>query len=181
MSVLERDSYERMAKGISEGLTQDKAYVGAGYSPNSAAVGATNLLKRHPEIKVRAQELRQEKSEMFARANILPVAKVANELGINKRLILSELLDNAMISKAAVPVMKGGEPTGVYTANISASNQAFMMLGKELGMFTDKVEHSKVTELTQKTDEELVVYIKDKYRKLGLDMDITDAKLIENK
>ena len=127
--MLERDSYERMAKGISEGLTQDKAYVGAGYSPNSAAVGATNLLKRHPEIKVRAQELREEKSEMFARANILPVAKVANELGINKRLILSELLDNAMISKAAVPV----------------------------------------------------VYIKDKYRKLGLDMDITDAKLIENK
>ena len=48
-------------------------------------------------------------------------------------------------------------------------------------MFTDKVEHSKVTELTQKTDEELVVYIKDKYRKLGLDMDITDAKLIESK
>jgi len=71
-------------------------------------------------------------------------------LQITKKDVMRELLDNAMRAKAAVPVMKNGVPTGIYNTNISASNQALIALGKEIGMFTDKVEHSKVTELTQK-------------------------------
>ena len=96
------------------------------------------------------------------------------ELQINKEKIMRELLDNAMIAKAAVPVLKNGEPTGLYQANISASNQALMLLGKELGMFMDKTEVS-VSHHSGKSDEELRIFVVNKYKKLGLDL---DAKLI---
>ena len=169
MGILIKDSWERLAKGLSEGLTQDKAFVSAGYSPNSAGAGASLMLKKHPEIWIRVKELKEEKSAMFATAGIVPTVQACSELGINKKRILSELFDNALSSKAALPVVKNGEPTGFYTANWAASNQAFMLLGKELGMFMDNKE--VVTgEHDSKSDEELKLFIVEKYQRLGLDI-----------
>jgi len=72
-----------------------------------------------------------------------------------------------MIAKAAVPVLKNGKPIGVYQANISASNQALIALGKEIGMFHDKPETLR-SEHASMSDEELKQYISVKLRKLGL-------------
>ena len=88
---------------------------------------------------------------------------------------MEQLFDNAMIAKAAVPVLKNGEPTGLYQANISASNQALMLLGKELGMFTDRTDVNVSTH-SNMSDRELRTFVVEKYKKLGLDL---DAKLIE--
>jgi hypothetical protein len=169
MGILMRENWERFAKGLSEGLTQDKAFVAAGYSPNSARVGACTLLKKHPEIWKRVEEIKKEKSDMFATAGIVPVAEACHELGISKKRILAELFDNAMSAKAAVPVVKNGEPTGFYSANWAASNQAFQLLGKELGMFHDNKE-VVAGEHDSKTDEELKLFIVEKYQRLGLDI-----------
>ena len=65
-------------------------------------------------------------------------------------------------------------PTGMYNANISASNQALIALGKELGMFTDRTDVNVSTH-NNMSDRELRAFVVEKYKKLGLDL---DAKLI---
>jgi hypothetical protein len=176
MTLLKNAKYERFATKLADGLSQERAYVEAGFSPNGARGSASSLIKQHAFIIKRRDEILAERERLHSVSTV----QAMEALQITKKDVMRELLDNAMRAKAAVPVMKNGVPTGIYNTNISASNQALIALGKEIGMFTDKVEHSKVTELTQKTDEELVVYIKDKYRKLGLDMDIEDIETIEN-
>lgn len=77
-------------------------------------------------------------------------------------------MDNAMIGKQAVPVLdKDGNETGVYNVNISASNQALIALGKEIGMFHNKPVETPRSEHANMSDEELQEYIYKKLYKLG--------------
>jgi hypothetical protein len=170
MSVLAEERWELLAMGLADGLSQDKAAVGAGYKPNNARVTASKTLKRHPEIMQRVEEIKNDRSKIYELNRIMPVAKAAHELGINKKVIMEQLFDNALIAKAAIPVTKNGENIGIYQSNISASNQAFMLLGKELGMFTDRQD---VTVNTRQgmTDDQLRAFVVSKYKRLGLDLD----------
>jgi len=54
-------------------------------------------------------------------------------------------------------------------ANISASNQALMLLGKELGMFSDRMD-VQVSAHNTMSDAELRQFVVNKYKKLGLDL-----------
>lgn len=89
-----------------------------------------------------------------------------------------------MIGKAAVPVLdKEGNQTGIYgSMNLSASNQALVQVGKELGLFLDKPEDVK-SKHSNKTDAEMVEMLNDKMRKLGIRLDspieIVDAEEVE--
>lgn len=180
MAVMSQEKWELLAVGLADGLSQDKAAVGAGYSPTHARVTACKTLKRHPEIWLRVEEIKSERSIICERNKIMPAIKAAHELGISKKMIMEQLLDNGLIAKSAIPVMRNGENIGLYQSNISASNQAFMLLGKELGMFSDKSEVNISTHKSM-SDEELKNFVVAKYRKLGLDLDakIVDAEIIE--
>ena len=164
MPTLRNTKHEKLAIGLADGLSQEKAYIEAGYSPNGARGSASTLIKQHPYIFERRDELLAER-EML---NTITRAKAMKEIQINKERIMRELMDNAMIAKQAVPVLdKDGNETGVYKVNISASNQALIALGKEIGMFHNKpVEepHSKHANLS---DEELIEFINQKLYKLG--------------
>lgn len=59
--MLQRKSWELMARGLSEGLSQTKAYMSAGYSHTNAGPAASLLLKNHPEIRKRAKEIREQR------------------------------------------------------------------------------------------------------------------------
>ena len=64
--------------------------------------------------------------------------RVATDIALTRNAIINELWDNAMRAKAAVPVFdREGKPTGEYQTNLSASNRAFELLGKEIGMFKE--------------------------------------------
>ena len=77
-------------------------------------------------------------------------------------------MDNAMIAKQAVPVLdKNGNETGVYNANISASNQALIALGKEIGMFHNKPVEETRSKYANMSDEEMKELIYEKLYKLG--------------
>ncbi len=170
MTVLKNARHERFATELANGQTQEKAYIAAGFSPSSARASASSLIKQRPYIFERRDEILAER-EML---NTLARVRAMEELQLTKKDVMKELLDNAMIAKAAVPVLKTGEPTGLYQANISASNQALMLLGKELGMFTDRTDVNVSTH-SNMSDRELRAFVVEKYKKLGLDL---DAKLI---
>ena len=46
MQILKNKRHELFAKGLADGLKQEAAYIAAGYSPNGASGGASNLISR---------------------------------------------------------------------------------------------------------------------------------------
>ncbi|WP_423854117.1 terminase small subunit [Acinetobacter guillouiae] len=64
----------------------------------------------------------------------------AEELGLDSYYVLSKLKDNLEAS------MSGAEP------NRAAANKAIEMLGKHLGMFAGKIEHSGTIEIQSLSD-----------------------------
>ncbi len=170
MPILKNARHERFATELANGQTQEKAYIAAGFSPSSARSSASSLIKQRPYIFERRDEILAEREMLHSVSTV----QAMKELQLTKKDIMKELLGNAMIAKAAIPVMKDGVPTGMYNANISASNQAFMLLGKELGMFTDRTDVNVSTH-SNMSDRELRAFGVEKYKKLGLDL---DAKLI---
>lgn len=168
MPALLNPKYEMFAKGLADGLTNEKAFIAAGYSPHTARQGSCAVMKKHPEILKRRDEIRGQQETMLANLGIAPVAVAARAVGVNKEKILAELWDNAMIAKAAVPVLdKEGTTIGIYKTNIAASNQALHLLGKELGMFQEKTE-IPLSEHSNKSVEELRQIVIEKSKKLGL-------------
>ncbi len=177
MATLRNSRHERFATELANGQTQEKAYIAAGFSPSSARSSASSLIKQRPYIFERRDEILAEREMLHSVSTV----QAMKELQITKQDVMKELMDNAMIAKAAIPVMKDGVPTGMYNANISASNQALMLLGKELGMFADKSE-IRVDHHANMNDEELRIFVMNKYRKLGLDLEAkaVDAEIMED-
>lgn len=63
MPVLDQDQHEHFAQAVVRGLPRGQAYVDAGFKAknlDSAAVQASKLVKKHPEITVRIDELHDE-------------------------------------------------------------------------------------------------------------------------
>jgi len=164
MTTLRSARHERFATKLADGLSQEKAYIEAGFSPNGARGSASTLIKQHPYIFERRDELLAER-EML---NTIARAKAMEATQIDKERVMKELMDNAMIAKQAVSVLdKDGNETGVYNANISASNQALIALGKEIGMFHNKPVETPRSKHAAMSDEELQTYVYKKLYKLG--------------
>lgn len=64
-------------------------------------------------------------------------------LGVNAAYVLGSLKEVAERSMEAVPVCDSeGNETGVYRFNASGANKALELLGKHVGIFTEKLEVS---------------------------------------
>lgn len=127
---------------IDKNATQ--AAIRAGYSEKTANEQASRLLAN--------VNIRQRVDELLAQVNENAVKKAE----LNKQWIIEQLIDNALIAKAAEPVLDAeGNPIGEYKANISASNKALELLGKEIGMFIDKSERGKPGDFERLQDDEL--------------------------
>jgi phage terminase small subunit len=149
MSALKNAKHEHFAQLVASGKSPPKAYVIAGYSENGAQQSANRLL-RDAVVAARVEELRRAVEEP-ARERAIEKAAVS------KAWVLSELVDNVMIAKAAVPVLdRNGKATGEYQANIPAANRALELVGKELGMFIDRKE-IRTGDLLDETDTETLM------------------------
>jgi phage terminase small subunit len=111
-------------------LNATQAAIRAGYSPKTAySIGNENLSK--PDIALRVKQRRDE------------VAKVAE---LTQEWVLSNLKDVVSKSMQAVEVEKFDYEskemvgTGEYVYDSRGANTALQLIGKHLGMFTDKLE-----------------------------------------
>ena len=127
MAQLKNVKWELFATFIAEGRAIGKSFLDAGYSTASASTHATELKKR-PEVVARIAELLEDRTrfkEQYikpkqAGMDIEPVS-VAQ---LNRAWVLERLMKNADDSAAA--------------QQFTASNQALIVLGKELGLFGTK-------------------------------------------
>jgi len=108
-------------------LNATQAAIRAGYKPKNAKQTATENLSK-PIISA-------------AIADVL--AERGKKLALNAEYVLLSLHDVEKKCRADVPVLdKRGQPTGEYRFDSAGANRALELIGKHLGMFKERVEHT---------------------------------------
>jgi hypothetical protein len=117
--------YVRLGNGVEAHAI---AFPSDNYSVRSRYREVSRLLAEE-KVKARILEIREE------------IAARSERTGAD---VIRELWDNAMQAKAAVPVKDNkGMPTGEFTANWAASNQALVAVGNYLGIFEKGAKNSR--------------------------------------
>ncbi len=132
-------------------LNATKAAINAGYSKKTARSQGNRLLT-NVDIQNRIQILfdkRAEKIELnseYVLENLQLVAEKCLGRQPSGTKLVEQKNDNGEMVKVEVPT---------YKFNSLGASRALELLGKNLKLFTDKVEHSGSINLTNLTDEEL--------------------------
>ncbi len=175
MPKLDQPRWEEFAKQRAGGSKLSDAYLGSGFRVDAKkgrqrTTTATNragkLLRLHPEIGARIAELEDEYR-----------AKAAEKADVDRAYVLNELKENIERSKAETPVLdRDGNQTGVYKREGSVINRGAELIGKELGMFADRVLTGTLDgELEGMSREQLRGFIRAACNEVGLRMiDMTD-------
>ena len=134
MPVLRNQRQERFARLLAAGTDLGTAYGQAGYRAGGAARRAATLAAR-PAVSARVDELRQAWNGAGAENGR------SSATGPGRAWVVARLVETAERALQAVPVTdRKGEPTGEYTYQGSVALRALELLGRELGMFSDRKE-----------------------------------------
>jgi len=127
MAALRNPKHEHFAQLIAAGQAPTKAYSLVGYSENGAAQSAHRLLKT-AEVATRVSELQDAVAE-----------RAVEKAALNRAWVLAQLRENIeRAMQATAPTDENGRPCGDYRYEGSVANRALELIGKELGMFTDR-------------------------------------------
>lgn len=113
-------------------LNATQAAIRAGYSEKTAKQQGSRLLT-NADIRARIDELMERRKE---------------KLDIDSDWVIARLIEVSEMSLRAKPVMKWDYEerrlveTGEYQFDSNGANRALELIGKHLGMFKDKIEHS---------------------------------------
>lgn len=127
MTMLKNPRHERFAQAIAAGKSAADAYTEAGYAESRSAA---SRLSTNVNISTRVAELQ---------------SRVTDGVVITRQWVLERLVENAnRAMQAAAPVGQDGQPSGEYRYEGSVANRALELLGKELGMFIERVENTNL-------------------------------------
>lgn len=135
MPVLDNARHERFAQELAKGKTQTEAYLIAGYTGDRTAA---SRLSTNANIQQRVDELK---------------AVVAERVIVDEAYVLGTIKDTVERCRQSSPVLdRKGEPvfietpegniTPAYTFDAGNVLRGSEMLGKYLGMFVEKHEHT---------------------------------------
>lgn len=147
MSALDNPRHERFAQALAKGLSATDAYADAGYTGDrrNAARLATN-----DDIATRVQEITD---------------RAAVRVELSKAWVLERLMRNARVCLGEEPAkvsfrVKRDEPPAqleMTQHDPAGANRALELLGKELGMFVDRVQsETTVIDARDLGDDELL-------------------------
>lgn len=161
--ALDNAKHEHFCQLVTNGESATQAYVLAGYSEKGAGPSSGRLVK-NALICSRIAYLRACKEQQHAES----VKATIEKAGLSKEWIITQLMENVAMAKAAEPVLDHeGNPTGEYKQNLGAANKALELLGSEIGMFIKKAEVGKPGEFADLNDDELDRQIADAQRAIG--------------
>ena len=125
MATLSNSKHERFAQEIAQGRSFSDAYVAAGFKANR---GNAARLNANESIRGRVEELQKEAAE---------------KAGASVEFVVEGLMENFHRSMQAVEVKDNkGIGTGEYRYEGAVANRSLELIGKHLGMFKERVEHS---------------------------------------
>lgn len=160
MPELANPQWEKFCVLTATGKKRGEAYSGAGFKSRgkNAENGACRLMK-HQEVKDRITEL-----ELAIHEDVIVAT------GLTREFVINELKDNVERAKATKPVLdRQGLPTGEYKLELAAANRGLELLGKEMGMFRDRLDvHNLDSELGEMTGEQLRAFVGAAATEVGL-------------
>ena len=169
MAELRNDRWELFAKLTAKGFKRGEAYTGSGFTAKKhgktdktvATNRGSSLYSNHPEIQARVEEILNEDREE---------ALITNE--ITREFVLKNLKDNHDRASAAVPVLdRSGRETGTFKIEGNVANRSLELMGKELGMFADRmIFESLDSELEGMNETQLRNFIRGAATEVGLRM-----------
>ena len=128
------------------------AAIRAGYSQKTAGQIGHRLLK-NVEIQGALANAQKKRSE---------------RTGITADYVLTSLKNIADRCQQIVPVLdKDGNEIGEYTFKDAGANKALELLGKNLKLFTEKIDLRKITDVDDLTEEEQIVLAKKLQEKMS--------------
>jgi phage terminase small subunit len=131
MPKLANPRWEAFAKFIATGKTRHDAYQSAGFEVKSKIQRSSSAQKlmAKPEVKARITEIEDD-----LRTGSLIQAEV------DRAYVLTELKRNhEKCSEEEQILDRSGKPTGELKFNAAGSNKSLELIGKELGMFADRL------------------------------------------
>lgn len=150
MPVLTNPKHEAACQARAKGLGPTESYAAGGFRRTSSS--ATVFFQR-PEIIARVAEIVAEKQQIHE----LGTLKAAERAGLSQFWVLERLKYNAERCLRGTPVLdKHGNHTGRFSGQPQgqAANRALELIGRELGMFRQQVEHN-IGDFDRLTDDEL--------------------------
>ena len=131
MPILRNPRHEQFAQLVVSGKTPSAAYVYAGFSKAGASASATRLLKS-ANVRARVEELQATVSQA-----------AITRASVDRQYVVAALKENAERALQREPVRDSrGNETGEYVYAGAVANRALELLGKELGMFVDRIPHT---------------------------------------
>ena len=155
MPALSNSRHELFAQGLADGKTADEAYVAAGFKPSR---GNASRLKANDSVAARVDEILTASAarveitkarvlEELGRIGFSDIRKLFSESGSLRRV--EDLDDDAAACLSSIEVVTkkvpGGDDNEVeHTSKIKLWDKraALVDIGKHLGMFTEKHEHT---------------------------------------
>ena len=143
MSSLQNSKHEQFANAVAKGVSAEKAYVSAGYSAQGAAASASRLL-RDAKVRERINELKAAITEKIVEQTGLTKSWVTENLKeiVERSMQVRVVTKNGREVKTLLLSAKEGEAphvVGVFTFAPRAATEALELIGKELGMFVNRV------------------------------------------
>ncbi len=121
----------------------------AGKSPTDSAVAAGY---KRTGAKMAAHRMLQNVTVVtLCRAKVEEVTKeVVRKAGVDRAWVVQRLVENVDRAMQAEPVLdKEGNETGEYRYEGSVANRALELIGKECGMFVDRVRVEDIDKLSE--------------------------------
>jgi hypothetical protein len=148
MTALRNSKHEHFVQLVAAGETPTKAYTLAGYSEKGAHASANRLL-RNATVQARVTELQKAVSE-----------RAVEKASVDRAWVLAQLRENVDRAMQVVEVMDSkGKPTGEFRYEGQVANRALELIGKELGMFRERLEINFLDKLFERmTADELDLY-----------------------
>jgi hypothetical protein len=121
---------EKFCQNILAGMSQADAYRNSfNVKTNTKAAtiqDSASKLMANPLVSQRVIDLRK---------------PVIAKIQLTREWVLEQLIENVSMGKALEPIVsKDGQTSGEVKQNLPAANKALELLGKEIGMFTDRTE-----------------------------------------
>lgn len=175
MPELPDPRWEAACKAIADGHPATKAYAMAGYKGSSRSV--SSVFFRRPKIAARIAELLEARRVVDNKAMLT----AAERLSIDKYWVLERLKYNAEVALRGMPVLDAnGVQTGRFSGrpNHNAATRALALIGKELGMFVERIEIGGPGEFASMSDHELTEKARQDALALGMPPEAIEKLLL---
>lgn len=168
MPILKDGSKEQFCQLVAGGLKRTEAIYKAGYTfaNGGQATRKASALMRQLEVKARIAEVEQ-----------VLRAKGLEEADVDRGWVLRRLKRNVETATQEVAVTdRYGHETGLYKQELPSANKALELIGKEFGMFADRLIFDNLDEtLEGLSGEDLRTFVRQAASEVGLRVvDMTD-------